>query len=103
MLVPNSSANSRRVKQQFPRITTRNLLTWSSFVDVESRLVWYLHRRKFRFLTALKPLIALRTGHTVLLVCLVLQLKSLGKFLPSMQQSSNTKVVPQALSLSLCH
>jgi hypothetical protein len=34
-----------------------------------------------------KPLIALRSAHTVLSVCLVKQLKSLCKFLPSLQQN----------------
>jgi len=37
MLMPTSSATSRTVKQQFPRITARTLSTWWLFVDVEGR------------------------------------------------------------------
>jgi len=80
MLMPNSSPSSRTIIRRFPRITPRNISTWSSFVVVEflSRPGIFADRISALFKT-LKPLKALHSAHTVLPVCLVKELKYLCK------------------------
>ena len=87
MLMPTSSATSRKVKRRFPRITAelsrhgRRLLLWKVVQ------AWDFTDRHSALFKTLKPLAALRSAHTVLPVCLVKQLKCLCKLLPSLQQT----------------
>jgi len=79
MLMPTSSATSRTVKWQFPRITAWAILTWSSFVDVEGHPGGIFTDQHYALVKTLKPLIALRSPHTVFHAYLVKQLKCLCK------------------------
>ena len=83
MLMPTSLAASRTVKR-FPRITARTLEM--VVLCGRSSRPGILTDRHSALFKSLKPLIALRSAHTVLPVCLVKQLKCV-KFLPCLQQN----------------
>ena len=108
ILMPTSSASFRTVKRWFPGITARTLSTWSSFIYVVSCSgMGYSPTDILLSLKALKPLITLRSAHTVLPVCLLKQLKCLckmfTKFAAKFHTHSHARVVLRPLSLTLFH
>ena len=104
MLMPTLSATSRTVKQQFPRITAWTLSTWSSPVDVEGRsgLGSSLTRHSALF-KMLQPPIALHSARTVLLICLVKQVKCLCKIFTKFAAKFHTHTHTLFFKLFHCH
>jgi len=100
ILILTSSATSRKVKRRFPRITARTLyLVVICWRGSSSKSGIFTDRHSALFKT-LKPLIALRSAHTVLPVCLVKHLKCLCKIFTKSTAKFHTHTHTHTLSSS---